>query len=122
MRFLTVIAATALLSSALPGIKAQAQIIEIAQVQLADSLSGLVQDPAGAPIPKVIVQEFSPDWKRSLRSTQTDKRGVFSLAPVHGRRVYYLRLSADGFNPLRVRVQLDAKRGGKLKLKLYVAT
>ncbi|MGA3295348.1 MAG: carboxypeptidase-like regulatory domain-containing protein [Candidatus Acidiferrales bacterium] len=122
MRLLRVIAATALLLSSSPRIKAQAQIVEIADLQLADSLSGLVQDPTGAPVPKVIVQEFSSGWKRALRSTQTDPRGVFSLAPVHGRRVYYLQLSADGFNLLRIRVQVDAKRGSKLKLKLEVAT
>jgi Carboxypeptidase regulatory-like domain len=121
-RLLKAIAMTALLLCPSSRISAQAETVEIVRVQLADSLSGLVRDPAGAPVPKVIVQESSPDWKRPLRSTQTDPHGVFSLTPVHGRRVYYLQLSARGFNPLRVRVQVDPKRGGKLRLKLYLAT
>jgi carboxypeptidase family protein len=116
------IALTALLLCSSSPIRAQAQTVEIADLQLASSLSGLVQDPAGTPIPNAIVQELSSDWKRQLRSTQSDSSGIFSLAPVQGRRVYYLQLSARGFNPLRVRVQVDPKRGGKLRLKLYLAT
>jgi Carboxypeptidase regulatory-like domain len=122
IRLLKAIAMTALLLCSSSPIRAQAQTVEVADLQLASSLSGLVQDPAGTPIPNALVQELSSDWKRPLRSTQTDPHGVFSLTPIHGRRVYYLQLSARGFNPLRVRVQVDPNRGGKLRLKLYLAT
>jgi Carboxypeptidase regulatory-like domain len=122
MRLLKAIAVTALLLCSSSPIRAQAQTVEIADLQLSSSLSGLVQDPAGTPIPNAMVQELSSDWKRQLRSTQSDSIGVFSLAPVQERRIYYLQVSARGFNPLRVRVQVDPKRGGKLRLKLYLAT
>jgi hypothetical protein len=122
MRLLKAIAVTALLLCSALQVRARTETVEIADLHLASSLSGLVQDPAGTPIPNVIVREVSSDWKQTLRATHTDPSGVFSLAPVRGRRVYYLQISADGFDPLRVRVHVDAKHGGKLTLKLEIAT
>ena len=55
-------------------INAQYQVIELANVQLAKSLSAVVEDPAGSPLSNVLVQEFSPDWKTVLRTSATDKR------------------------------------------------
>ena len=101
---------------------AQYQTIEIENVQLARSLAAVVLDPTGSPIPGVLVEESSPNWKESLRSTRTDATGGFSFAPVKGRNVYYLQLRMDGFDPLRVRVKIDPKRGKNLRLKLEVAT
>jgi hypothetical protein len=48
--------------------------------------------------------------------------GRFSLANVQGRKIYCLQLSTPGFDPLRLRVQVDRKRGANLKLKLTIAT
>jgi hypothetical protein len=100
----------------------QYQTIEIEKVQLARSLGAVVHDPTGSPIPGVLVEEFSSDWKESLRSTKTDTSGGFTFAPVKGRGIYYLQLKMNGFDPLRVRVQLDTKRGTNLQLKMEVAT
>jgi hypothetical protein len=71
---------------------AQYQIIVIEKVQLATSLAAVVTDITGSPMPGVLVEEFSSDWKQSLRSTKTDAKGRFTLAPVKGRDVYYLQL------------------------------
>jgi hypothetical protein len=101
---------------------AQYQIVELADVQLAKSLSAVVQDPVGSPLTNVLVQEFSPDWKTVLRTSATDNHGRLSLATVQGRKIYCLQLSMPGFDPLRVRVQVDRKRGTSLKLKLTLAT
>ena len=101
---------------------AQYQIIEIEKVQLATSLSAAVTDITGSPMPDVLVEEFSSDWKQSLRSTKTDAKGRFTLAPVKGRDVYYLQLRMDGFDPLRVRVKIDPQQGKNLRLKLQIAT
>jgi len=101
---------------------AQYQIIEIEKVQLATSLAAAVTDITGSPMPGVLVEEFSSDWKQSLRSTKTDAKGRFTLAPVKGRGVYYLQLRIDGFDPLRVRVKIDPKQGKNLRLKLEIAT
>ena len=103
-------------------IEAQYQLIELADVQLAKSLGATIQDPTGAPVPKAVVQEFGADWKTVLRSHSTDTHGKFSFAPVPGRTIYFIQISALGFDPLRFRLQVDTKRGTNLKLKLTVAT
>jgi len=103
-------------------IDAQYQVIELADVRLVKSLSAVVQDPVGSPLTNVLVQEFSSDWKTVLRTSATDDHGRFSLANVQGRKIYCLQLSTPGFDPLRLRVQVDRKRGANLKLKLTIAT
>lgn len=95
--------------------------VQIKNVQSARSLAGVVVDPSGAPIPGVLVEEVSPDWKGSLRSTKTDANGSFEFDPVKGRRLYYFQLRQDGFNPLLVRVKVDRRRGKDLRLTLIVA-
>lgn len=105
-----------------PVLHAQSQIIEIEKVQLAGSLAAMVTDPAGSPMPGVLVEEFTSDWKQALRSTKTDAKGGFTFAPVRGRDLYYLQLKIDGFDPLRVRMKIDPKQSKKLRLKLELAT
>jgi Carboxypeptidase regulatory-like domain len=100
----------------------QYQTIEIEKVQLARSLTAEVLDPAGCPISEALVEEFSSDWKESLRTTKTDATGRFSFAAVKGRDVYYLQIRVDGFDPLRFRVKIDLKQDKNLRLKLEVAT
>jgi|SRR5215469_13197931 len=102
--------------------EAQYQVIELADVQLANSLGATIQDSTGAPVPKAVVQEFSADWKTVLRQASTDTHGRFSFAQAKGRTIYLIQISAPGFDPLRFRLQVDAKRGASLKLKLTVAT
>jgi len=97
-------------------------IIEYQNVQLARSLAAVVYDPGHFPMAGVLVEEFSPDWEKSLRSTRTDAAGGFTFAPVKGRAVYYLQLRMEGFNPLRVRVKVDPKRGKDLQLKMVLST
>jgi hypothetical protein len=100
---------------------AQYQVIELADLQLVKSLSAVVEDPAGS-LTNVLVQEFSPDWKTVLRTSATDSHGKFSLTSVQGRKIYFLQLSTPGFDPLRLRIQVDRKRGANLELKLTIAT
>jgi hypothetical protein len=103
-------------------ITVQYQVVETANVQLVKSLSAVVQDPEGSQLKNVLVQEFTPDWKTVLRTSATNNHGRFSLATVQGRNIYCLQLSTPRFDPLRVRVQVDRKRGASLKLKLVIAT
>jgi hypothetical protein len=98
------------------------EIVVIENVQFAKSLSVTVTDSGDFLLPGAKVEEMSPDWKQVLRSTQTDDAGKFTLASVHGRKIYYLQISHDGFNPLRVRVAISTKRGKDLRLQLEVAT
>jgi len=103
-------------------IEAQYQLIELADVQLAKSVSATIQDPTVAPVPNAVVQEFSADWKTVLRSSSTDTHGKFSFTPAPGRTIYFVQISVPGFDPLRFRLQVDTKRGTSLKLKLTIAT
>lgn len=101
---------------------AQLQTIEIDDVQLARSLSGVVVDPSDALRSGVLVEEFSAGWKKPLRSTMTDEKGKFKFSSVKGRDTYYSQLSMEGFDFLRLRVKLDRKRGTQLRVKLIVAS
>ena len=103
-------------------LRAQYQTIELEKVQLARSLDAEVFDPAGSPISVALVEELSSEWKEMLRTTKTDPTGKFSFAPVKGRDVYYLQIRMDGFDPLRIRLKIDPKKGKNLRLKLKVAT
>jgi Carboxypeptidase regulatory-like domain len=98
------------------------EIVEVERIQIAKSVSATVTGPGDSPLPGAKVEEMSPDWKQVLRSTQADDAGRFTLAPVNGRRIYYLQISYPNFNPLRVRVSLSTRKGKELRLQLEVAT
>jgi hypothetical protein len=97
-------------------------IVEIGNVQLVRSLTGVVHDAVGGPMPGVLVEELSSDWKESLRSTRTDAAGVFRFSRVKGRNIYHFQLTTKAFNPLRVRAKVDRVRGKKLDLRMDVST
>lgn len=97
-------------------------MVEIGNVQLARSLTAVVHDSGGSPIVGVLVEELSSDWKESLRSTKTDAAGIFTFTSVRGRDIYYFQLTFKNFNPLRVRVKINHKRGKELELQMYVST
>jgi hypothetical protein len=115
------LAATLALLCFSPSIDTQQFIVELADVQSAKSLSAIVQDPSGSPIPKALVQEFSSAWDTVLRASSTDAHGRFLLSPVQGRRIYFLQISAPGFNSLRVRIQVYRMRRATLKLTLELS-
>lgn len=104
-------------------IQAAEEIIEL-QLQHSKCLCGIVTYANGDLAQNARVEEFGPDWKEALRSTNTGSDGQFALAPVKGRHVYYLQVSAraPGVNPLRVPVQIGRFRGTKLlRLRLHLA-
>jgi hypothetical protein len=87
----------------------------------AKSLAGTIADAAGFPIPRVLVERVSPDWKTRLDATFTDSEGSFAFvkAPI-GR--HYLKLSMNGFDTLLVKVIASKKSKAKLKLFLNPST
>jgi hypothetical protein len=95
--------------------------IEIGNLQLSRSLAGIAHDQHGLPVEGVLVEELGSGWKDPLRSTKTDAAGAFAFSPVKGREIYYFQLRKDGFDPLRVRVKIDRRRGKSLKLQMSVA-
>src|ERR1700722_1744824 len=101
---------------------AQNQLVEIETPQLAKSVAGVVNDPSGAVLPTVTVEERSEDWKTVLRSTETDGNGRFHFSSNRNKTIYYLQFSLAGFNPLRIKLQLDKKANAAVVVKLPIAT
>lgn len=62
----------------------------------------------------VTVELCSPDWKKVLTSTKTDDNGYFSLEKFPGK-LFQLRFSSPGVNPLQVKVRLSKHAAQDLK-------
>jgi hypothetical protein len=94
-------------------------------LQTVRALRGVVLYPNGDPVKGAKVAELTPDWKQELRVTKTDSDGSFNLAPVKGRKVYYLQITVPngtGVNPLRVPAKINRLWGkGLLRLRLELA-
>jgi hypothetical protein len=104
-------------------LQAVEEMVELS-LQKSKALSGIVVYPNGDPVIGAHVVEYSPDWKSELRRTETDLEGHFTLAPVKGRKIYYLQITARerGVNTLRAPVQISRLRGrGSLHLCLKLA-
>lgn len=101
---------------------AQMEVVEIDTPQFAKSVAGVVNDPSGAALPGVIVEERSADWKTVLRSTETDGNGKFRFSSSPNQRTYYLQLSRSGFNWLRIKLHLDKKAKSGVVLKMPIGT
>ena len=101
---------------------AQYQLVEIEKPQLAKSVSGVVNDPPGAALPRVSVEERSADWKTVLRSTETDDSGRFHFSSTRNKTIYRLQFSLSGFDQLRIKLQLDKNTNVSIVVKLPIAT
>jgi hypothetical protein len=107
-----------------PHVYAAEEIVEL-RLQTVKALRGIVVYPDGDIVKGAKVAELTSDWKTELRETRTDEEGRFSLAPVKGRKVYYLQITvpkAAGVNPLRVPAKINRLWGkGSLRLRLNLA-
>jgi hypothetical protein len=110
---------------------AQTTIVELEDLQFAKSVAGIVTDPAGAVIGSATVEMRTEDWKKVLRTTETDDKGRFHF-PVHSKGrfrfpaptkpVYYLEFSRSGFNRVRLKLQLDKKAEPVIMVEMPVGT
>lgn len=105
MRTLPLFASLTLLSV---GVAGQMEIVQIEKPQVAKMVAGIVNDPSGAALPDVTVEERSADWKTVLRSTRTDERGRFHFLRSE-KTVYYLEFSRSGFNWVRIKLEIQKK-------------
>jgi hypothetical protein len=107
-----------------PHVYAAKQIVEL-RLQTVKALTGIVLYPNGDLVKGAKVAELTSDWKTELRETRTDAEGRFSLAPVKGRKVYYLQVTVPdvaGVNPSRVPAKINRSWGkGSLRLRLELA-
>ena len=95
--------------------------IEYARVQKAQSLSGVVRDQAGDPIPQVAVDEMSDDWSAVLQHAVTDAAGHWSLPVLPGRRIHSIRFLKSAFHQLRFRVELTQRAKKPLDFQMPVS-
>jgi hypothetical protein len=85
------------------------ELVEIEELQPAQTVAGVVLDPSGAPIADMTVTDRTDGWVAILRSTTTDDKGHFRFTQERGKSVYYLRFEHPSFNPLQLRLKLDKK-------------
>lgn len=81
-------------------------------------MTGLVTDPAGAPVPGVTVTVTDPGTKRARR-TQTDSQGRYVVGGLASAR-YQLDAALDGFRPL-ARHGVRVATGETLRLDLQLS-
>ena len=101
---------------------AQMEIVELDAPQFVKSVAGVVNDPSGASLPGVTVEERSEDWKTVLRSTETDSKGRFRFSSNHNQAIYYLQFSRYGFNWLRIKLRLDKRAKSAVVLRMPIGT
>ena len=76
----------------------------------------------------VLIEDCDPTFKKVRRSAWTDENGRFKFHEgfmfLRGRTgtTYYLRVSKDGFDPMRLTVQLKSAASAELTIQLTIAT
>jgi hypothetical protein len=131
--------------SVMPPANAQLELITIEKPFTAQSLSGTVVDPTGAPVPGAVVEEcrapFTPIEARDAQSkpngeilhgdcTQgsivttaiTNARGHFSLPMAKEGKTHYLHVASPGFDPMQITVNLKFFARAGVRIRLHIAT
>jgi len=84
------------------------ELMIIEQPEPAQRVEGVVLDPTGAPITGMTVTDRSEGCQIVIRSTRTDRKGHFRFPKQQGRTIYCLRFDHPLWNPLEMRLKLDA--------------
>jgi hypothetical protein len=85
------------------------------------SLAGKVIDQGGDGLTKVLVEKITPDRKRRLEATFTDRKGGFRFPRPIRTGIYYLRFSLPGYADLIVKVNVRKKAKPLMKVQLPYA-
>src|SRR5712691_1510781 len=102
--------------------RGQTTDIEQKGVVVSRALAGHVDfQPTKLPAKGVTVELCSPDWQTVLASTKTDENGYFSMEKPKLGKLFYLRLSASGVNPYKLRVRVKKHGPHELTIHLSVA-
>ncbi len=102
-------------------INAQELLIRIDKPFISNKLSGIIRDANNQPIPGVLVKRLTKDWNKEISFVETGSEGKFSFKDLPPR-IYYLRLSAAGFNELEVIVKIKKGMKAKLVFNLEIST
>jgi hypothetical protein len=96
--------------------------VTIEAPQRSKHIAGVVNDPSGAALPGVTVEERSDDWKIVLRSTETDELGKFHFERTGNKKIYHLEFSRSGFNWLRITLELDKRGTRSISVRMPIGT
>ncbi len=99
-------------------------LVETIQVEkpfAARQVAGTVVDTTAFPIENVLVQICDLHWSRCTATAITKTNGEFSFPSLTQKQLYYLRLSARGFNPLEVKIRTRHFGDREVKLQMSVA-
>jgi hypothetical protein len=88
----------------------------------AQKLAGVALDPTGATVMGVLIEDCDPIFKKVRRSAWTDENGRFAFRRGGAGKTHYLRVSRDGFDPMRMVVQLKSSADAELTIQLQIAT
>lgn len=101
---------------------AQSMVVEQEGIIESRSLAGYVDvGVEKAPAKGVLVELCSADRKTVIASTETDENGYFAFEK-SSAKVFQIRLSSPGINPLWVRVRINKHASHDLKLHLSIST
>ena len=78
-------------------------------VQIGDSTEG---------VKNVLVEVCTPRWKKPVVSTKTDSGGNFSFPTPKSGKLYYLRLTLDGMNPMLLKMRVKASGPKRVDLHM----
>ena len=95
-------------------------VVELARIQTARSLAGIIVDPTGAPVGDTTVELCAVEWKDCTVKATAGPDGRFAIVPQQREKIYYLRFSRGGFDPLEFKVHVSRLALKRLRVKLHV--
>ncbi|HEY6445853.1 MAG TPA: carboxypeptidase-like regulatory domain-containing protein [Acidobacteriaceae bacterium] len=101
---------------------AQMETIEYAKTFSVRHLAGVAKDPSGAIVSDVRIEVCNDDWASCFAAVTTGADGRFSFLNLPGRSIYFVKVSARGFDQLRLKVRLRSFARGELAIRMHIAT
>ena len=100
----------------------QQMTIRIDKAFVSQSLSGIVTDASGAPIPGADVELMTYDWKKSLKTTKTNVNGWFEFKTTRSGTYYLTIPHFSGFQEYQIKIRVTRSARTTPKVELEVAT
>jgi len=105
-----------------PSLQPQIVLMTVDEPFQSQKLAGTVVDATGASVMGVLIEDCDSTFKHVKRSAWTDEDGHFALRRGRNGTTHFLRVSRDGFDPMRITVRLRRSAALDLKIQLRVAT
>ena len=111
-----------LLLAVSPHPQAQLVLITFDHPFQAQKLAGVTVDSSGESVMGVLIEDCDSTFKKVRASARTDEDGHFAFRKWKAGTTHYLRVSRDGFDPMRMIVQLKPSASAELTIQLQIAT